>query len=96
MALGCGPPHNPQPTFSALCIFSQALPANPPPPPALVDCQACSEFEHETVHDGTSSLLPVGAVAVLVGGPIEDLAFLGAGGPINLARRGGGGDPRTG
>lgn len=94
--LGCGPPHNPQPTFSTLCICSQALRANPlfPPPPTLFDCQAYSAFEHEKFHDGTSSLLSVGAIAILVGGLIEDLAFLGAGGPINLARRGG--DPRTG
>lgn len=34
-------------------------------------------------------LLPIGAVVIIVGGPIEDLAFLGAEGPIDVARRGG-------
>lgn len=34
---------------------------------------------------------PIGAVEIIVGGPIEDLAFVGAGGPIDVARRGGGG-----
>lgn len=36
-------------------------------------------------------LLPIGAVEIIVGGPIEDLAFLGAEGPIDVSRRGGGG-----
>lgn len=35
--------------------------------------------------------LPTGAVTFIVGGPIEGLAFLGAGGPIDVARRRGGG-----
>lgn len=33
----------------------------------------------------------MGAVVTLVGGPIDVHKFLGAGGPINVAPRGGGG-----
>lgn len=75
--LGCGPPHNPQSTFSTICTFSQTLPTNPlfPPPPALLDCQACSEFEHEPFIV-ERALLPFGTVAIIVGGPSKTLRFL--------------------
>lgn len=34
------------------------------------------------------ALLPISAFEIIVGGPIEDLAFLGAGELIDVARRG--------
>ncbi len=69
--------------YGQILIFS--------PLAALVYCQVCTLDRTRERNSSERVLLPIGAVEIIVGGPIEDLAFLGTGGPIDVARRGGGG-----